>query len=296
MKTLKITSQREWNALPERFDEFTAVEIVGKRWIIIKRSPGNARVYARENSKVDAQGKAIVEARENAKVIAWGNAEVIAWGDSSVEAWENSKVYARGNAKVVARENADVVAYENVKVIAWGDADVVAYDNSKVVAWGDANVEALNNSIVEVWENSTVGKKDSTATVRYFKSDIPKDGSVENWLKSEFVPVNDGKVILYKRVSKDFKTQEGTPNETVWTIGKTLTVKNWNPGREECGPGKFHACSRPYFCDEFRDEDGDRYIAIEVAIKDLKAWRSPDCPHKIAFRKGKVLRKCGRMG
>jgi hypothetical protein len=103
-------------------------------------------------------------------------------------------------------------------------------------------------------------------------------------------------VTLYKRVSKDFKTQEHTANETTWTIGSTLTVPNWNTERE-CGPGRFHACSRPYFCDEFRSHPEDRYIAVSIKLEDLYEWKdNPEYPHKIAFKEGTVLYECDRFG
>ena len=107
-----------------------------------------------------------------------------------------------------------------------------------------------------------------------------------------------GNVILFKRVSVDFKTQEGTSNETVWNIGSMVEHANWTPKDKECGAGKFHACSRPFFCNEFRSAVGDRYIAIKVNIKDLHAWTSKDAqyPHKIAFRKGKILYECDKFG
>ena len=54
-----------------------------------------------------------------------------------------------------------------------------------------------------------------------------------------------------------------------WTIGKTLTVPNWNTDKE-CGEGKFHACAKPRWCDIFRSEKGDRYIKIKVNINEKK--------------------------
>ena len=104
-------------------------------------------------------------------------------------------------------------------------------------------------------------------------------------------------VTLYKKVSKDFKTQEGTINETLWSVGSTLKHPAWNPISQECGGGKFHACSRPYFCDEFRSNPGDRYIAVSIKLKDMHEWKdNPDYPHKIAFRMGTVLYECDRFG
>jgi hypothetical protein len=105
------------------------------------------------------------------------------------------------------------------------------------------------------------------------------------------------KVILYKRVSAEFKTQETTKNETLWEIGSVIEHPAWEPASGECGEGKFHACSRPYFCDEFRNLKDDRYVAIEIKSADLHEWKdSPRYPHKIGFRAGKVLYECDRMG
>jgi len=123
-----------------------------------------------------------------------------------------------------------------------------------------------------------------------------KKSALEIWLEKEKLEVKDGSVILYKRVSKDFQTQEGTTNETLWSIGTTLEHPAWKPDGEECGAGKYHACSRPKFCDEFRDKSDDRYIKLQVRIEDMYAWENPYYPSKIAFRKGIVLGECNQAG
>ena len=87
------------------------------------------------------------------------------------------------------------------------------------------------------------------------------------------------------------------PYETLWLPGTTVTHPAWNPKEQECGAGKLHACPRPYFADEFRSNPGDRYIAIEVLLKETYEWtEKPQYPHKIAFREGKVLFECDRNG
>jgi hypothetical protein len=121
-----------------------------------------------------------------------------------------------------------------------------------------------------------------------------KEGT-DGWLEDEGIEPAD-KVILFKRVSSDYKTQEGERWEARWPIGLQLEHLAWEPTTKECGGGKFHACSRPYFCDEFRNNLGDRYIAIEIEKKDLYAWPNPQYPHKIAFRAGKVLYECDKHG
>jgi len=134
-----------------------------------------------------------------------------------------------------------------------------------------------------------------------FKFKKEKNCLVQNvhpqpYLEREAVKQNKGFVILYKKTSCDFKTQENTKNETLWIIGSTVTHPAWSPTQSECGDGKYHACSHPYFCDEFRSNIGDRYIAISININDLYEWPNPEYPHKIAFREGKVLYECDKFG
>jgi hypothetical protein len=107
--------------------------------------------------------------------------------------------------------------------------------------------------------------------------------------------LNDQMVLLYKRVSFDYKTQENTKNETLWNVGKVLEVPHWSP-ESECGEGKFHACSRTFFCDQYRSKEDDRYVALSVEIDDLYTHKNPLHPHKVAFKKGKVLYEVDRDG
>jgi hypothetical protein len=106
------------------------------------------------------------------------------------------------------------------------------------------------------------------------------------------VETKGDKVYLYKRVSRDFKTQEGTENETLWMIGSTVEHPDWKPESSECGEGKFHACARPHWCSVFRSEKGDKFIKIEVDKKDIYEWKNnPQYPQKIGFREGKVVKE-----
>ena len=284
---------------------------------------GNSSVEAWENSSVVARENSSVEAWGNSSVEAWGNSSVVAWGNSSVEALGNSSVEALGNSSVEAGGNSSVEAWENSSVEAWGNSSVKAWENSSVVAWEDSSVVAWGNSSVVAWGNSSVVAW-GNSVVRIFSSYVKKIAlygfavailsatlNVRIEKKSNYCHIQTTKnlgwfenngvdgtetVTLYKRVSVDFKTQEGTENETTWTVGTTLIVPNWNP-HKECGPGKFHACSRPFFCDEFREKKDDRYIVISIALTDLHEWTDdPEYPHKIAFRAGTVLYECDRHG
>ena len=185
---------------------------------------------------------------------------------------------ARENSNVVARENSNVVARENSSARAHSP-------NCTVELFGFAVAFLLA-------KGAKVIRKAKTATIIRPKVET----GVEGWLNRHGIEVRAGFAVLFKRVSREFKTQEKSPNETTWTPGATLEVPGWNPTGSECGAGKFHAVGRPYFGDEFRDARGDRYVAIKVAVQDLHTWESASYPHKIAFRAGTVLFECNRFG
>ena len=124
----------------------------------------------------------------------------------------------------------------------------------------------------------------------YLKIKQKKIGT--SYLERFNIETKGNKVYLYKRVSKDFKTQEGKKNETLWKIGSTVKHPNWNPGKKECGEGQFHACAFPHCCSAFRNKPDDKFIKIEVDKKDLHEWtKNPNYPQKIGFKKGKVIKE-----
>ena len=172
--------------------------------------------------------------------------------------------------------------------------------SAHVEAWGQVTVSVQSTSaeiilfafaVAVAVLRGKIRKRSKTATV---VKPITMTG-VAGWLDREGVPVTRQVVTLYKRVSKEWKTQEGTDRETVWAVGSAMKHPAWNPVRE-CGAGQFHGCSRPYFCDEFRSTAGDRYVAVAVPVNDLCATDGAAYPHKVAFRTGKVLYECDRYG
>jgi len=261
---IEIKTQAELDALLEiaKGDE-VAITGNGLRLTHVCTTRGSLRISVSIDTSWDDK---YFEARENASVVARGNA--------SVEAWENASVEARGNASVVARGNASVEAWENVAVRL--NENTVAKLHGYAVAWisGDGNCSAHCLS--------------DTARIQVVQP--------SPYLEREGVAQEDGKVVLFKRVSKDFKTQEGTSRETMWIPGTISEHPAWEPKRDECGAGKYHAVSRPYFGDEFRETVGDRYIAIQIAVEDLYEWPKAQYPHKIAFRRGSVLYECDKYG
>jgi hypothetical protein len=203
----------------------------------------------------------------------------------------NNKI---GNARVVARESSHVEAWGSSHVEAWGSSHVVASNEVAIHNHSASTViEIAGYAVIFALKIAKFIKKSETSTIINLP---PRQYSVEEWNERENTDKNEDKIILYKKVSSDWKTQEGEKNETVWLVGSVMSHPSWNPSEEECGEGKFHACSRAYFCDEFRDKPNDRYIAIEVDPSDMFTWSEPSYPHKAAFKAGKVLYECDRYG
>ena len=205
---------------------------------------------------------------------------------------EYTRIYIQNDASngriaiAAARENSSVVARENSSVVAWGNVGVHLTSTS-------ASVVLMMFSVCWAIAKGKITKKSKNATVIKPK----KSEGTNGWLEGQGVKKEKTHVVLFKRVSADWKTQEGTANETVWQPGLTISHTAWSPTNSECGAGKFHACSRPYFADEFRSNVGDKYVAIQIAVKDLYAWAGDvQYPHKIAFRKGTVLYQCNKLG
>jgi len=165
MKTVVVTSQKELNELPEKFDQFTVVEIRSNEKIVVSVARGNSRVVARDNSHVVAWDNSHVVAWDNSHVVARGNSHVVARGNSHVVARGNSHVVARGNSHVEAWDNSHVVARGNSRVVAWDNSHVEAWDNSRVVARDNSHVEAWDNSHVEAWDNSHVVARGNSRVV-----------------------------------------------------------------------------------------------------------------------------------
>lgn len=167
--------------------------------------------------------------------------------------------------------------------------NIEAYDNSSILTDGD-----INNSHYKLYGNASIKKIESS-----------KINNIYDWIRYYGAPViSYDEIIVYKKVSVDYKTQEGTYNETSWLPGTTveMPMNKWKPDKEECGEGKFHACASIGNCLKFRplfknNNNSDRFVAILVNIKDIHLWTNyPSYPEKIAFRKGIVLYECAVHG
>lgn len=303
------------------------VEAIGQSRVIVIN---NASVILRDDSAGYIYDKSHAEARDNSFVYAFDESNVKAFGHSSVFATKHSTVVAKDYSSIKAIDYSNVIAMGNSTVFARYASNIEAFENSVVIAKDRSKTEARDASTVSAWCSSLVEAYDETtieahdqSVVRIFctvkkltcygysvvikpsglhiefkkeKTVLVHNYTTQKFLERNGIKSKNGYVILYKRVSKDFLTQENTENQTSWKIGSTVTHPNWAPTSGECGWGKYHACSRPYLCDIFRNTPGDRYIAIKIKVKDLCEWCNPQYPHKVAFREGTVLYEVDRYG
>ena len=269
MKEIIITTQTELDALKDGFDAPTRIIIKNtSQRIVVKVQPRNCSIVG----------------RENCSIVGWENCSIVGWENCSIEGWENCSIVGRENCSIVGRGNCSIEGRGNCSIEGWENCVVRIFSNypKKVALYGFAVAIMASTLTVKIEKKSVHAHIQITKDLGWFERNAVK---------------KTAKVVLYKRISKDFKTQENTANETTWTIGTTLTHPKWSPENEECGKGKFHACSRPYFCDEFRSNSGDRYIAISVSLKDLYEWKeNPQYKYKIAVRKATVLYECDKHG
>jgi len=306
LKNITVTTQAELDAIHRiEVDECVAIETA-----------------MRLNAKIEVLGTLTLKAslecdgalglvlvapeKSSPRIEAWGSSSprIEAMGSSSprIEAMESSspRIVAMGSSspRIVA------MGSSSPRIEAWGSSlpRIEAWGSSspRIVAWGSAVLQLLTSTSLSkfVLNGFSVLILDAKLKVQITKSKnaIVQRVKDQGWLERNGVKKSK-EVVLFKRVSKDFKTQAGTTNETLWTPGTTVEHEAWCPDKQECGPGKFHACSRPYFCDEFRDVSGDRYVAIRIALADLYEWKdNTEYPHKIGFRKGTVLFECDRHG
>ena len=82
MSTIIIKSQKEWNELPDSFEEFTVIEIRSEETIVIRNNPNNSSARLYDNSSARLYG--------NSSAVLWDNSSARLYGNSSARLYGNS--------------------------------------------------------------------------------------------------------------------------------------------------------------------------------------------------------------
>jgi hypothetical protein len=274
---------------------------------ITARGNSQPRVTARESSQP--------------RVVAWesGQPRVEAWGDSQ----PRIKACDRSQPRVEARENSQprVTACDNSqpRIDAWHSSQprVEAWGNSqpRITAWGDSQprVEACDSSqprvdargngkpYVEAFAFCQLSVRGSVTARCSPKVSVLIEGEGAKviggkktrktafkggraWCHHYGVPIRRGKVVLYKVVDGNLRSSQGT----AYPIGGTVESDGWD--ELECSSGlHFSPCVAMTNGFAVDDWPKRRYIACEVAVKDLLVFPNGSFPHKAKAPSCKVL-------
>ena len=138
MNEIIITTQKEWDELPNEFDKYTRIIIKGEGKITIKERKINASV----------------EAWDRASVVAWGHASVVAYLLSTVHKFAFSSVKAYDNVTVYNHSNSPIDFFEStVNIIEKSDFIVATFDQwleTNEVKLGLSDVSGLFEGITEL--------------------------------------------------------------------------------------------------------------------------------------------------
>lgn len=312
---------------PSHHENIFSIEVFNNSIVEVFNPPGGwggVGVWATDNSKITVRNNNSTHLRgnccatvyggsitvsENSHLTAYENAHISTYDDCTVKCFESILTAIECNKVIAVNCKIDAIG-KNMTIKAFGKTyigisglafnnNILLYDTSSADSHSaDNNIYLHGHSYLRNYcINAKAFRISPFSVVSFVESRLGL--KLWRWLEEFGCEIIDENfVILYKRVSHDFKTQEHTCNETLWTIGTTLNHKAWNPIDYECGSGKFHACPEPIYCDAFRSLSNDRYIAIKINIDDLYLWNStePSYPDKIAFKAGEVLYECDVFG
>ena len=193
-------------------------------------------------------------------------------------------VYRDGHHRVMANDH----------ILLWGSASAELKDSASAVLWGSASAVLWGSASAVLWSPLAVCiRRDprTKATGRLVVDAYEQSTEPRDWLAAVGAKVKTGKAVLYKRVAADYLTR----NDISYVPGTEVEAPDWDGGIAECGGG-LHFVADPRGGDMFRDGEGDRYVACEVALADIVVHARPDYPDKVKARRCRVLYEVDRNG
>lgn len=132
MSDIIISSQEQFNNLPDEFEEYHNIYFDCKRTIIIDRKIKNCKYVAQNNSDLVLKKSCTLIAKDKSYVVAYGESEVEAYDFSKVDFWGFSKGYL----------------YDKSLGYCFANSAVKAFDTSCAEAHGHSSVSGLNKSLI----------------------------------------------------------------------------------------------------------------------------------------------------
>jgi len=181
MKQITIKTQAEYDALPNKFTEYTEIIIDATEPIYeIRTVPENADVtltgqtvveylYIKAtlwgNSQATLWGNSQATLRENSQATLWENSQATLrensqatlWGNSQATLWGNSQATLWGNSQATLRENSQATLWENSQATLWENSQATLWENSQATLWGNSQVKAaFENSIIKAFSSNVI--------------------------------------------------------------------------------------------------------------------------------------------
>ena len=293
MKTIIIESQKEFDALPVAFDEYTEIRIVGKLNKVDKTF---------KNAFMSVYGSATIESVSDSATIksVSGSATIeYVYGSATIESVSDSATIKSVYATIESVSGSATIKY------VYGSATIESVSGSATIksVSGSATIESVSmNTIIRIMSNSVViltaqqqavliyqnckgcpKKKD--ATVQIVRTKKAKY-TLENFINIYNVQKKSKgskKIILYKFVQHDYT--DFYTSKIKYEIGKTVNAPDWDKNLNvECGGG-LHLSPSIEICKNFSKSNNGHALRCEVLISDIVVHPTPQYPNKIRCKK-----------
>lgn len=148
-----VTSQEEWDNLPESFDTFTIIEIRTKDYLNIYCNPSNSSVRLYNNSSAILYDNSSVKLYDNSSAELYNNSSVKLYGSSSAELYGNSSVKLYENST-------GIILSSNVKYESF-DLSVISNQITKAKVpfntWIERNIVFCDGIYRDLISSKTIG-------------------------------------------------------------------------------------------------------------------------------------------
>jgi hypothetical protein len=277
-----IKTQQEFNKLPNSFNKYTEIRIIGNLDYVDK-TPENSLIYVYDS--------AVIESVYDSAVIksVYGSAVIKSVSDSAViESVSDSAVIKSvyDSAVIESVSGSAVIKYvygSAVILLMTGLASAVfIYSAKKIVARGFNLIRQIGTKKI----NFVLGKNVTFVQVKKTINDTP---TFRMFASTYPVETKKGKVILYKAVHKNKKVYFSEHNNSfIYKIGETISEKCDSKEMGSCASG-IHIAHKMWAVLFGKDWKDMALLECEVNIKDIVV--SSDCDGKVRARKVKVLRE-----
>jgi hypothetical protein len=298
VRTIIVKDQAEWDALPEKFAEETAVHVYSDPQVplIIKRTPEKAEVSITEKSLVDVRGSATIQyVRDSATIQHVRGSATIQYvgGSATIQHVRGSATiqYVRGSATIQYVGDSATIQYvgdsatiQHVR----GSATIQYVGDSATIQYAKENATAIirsNDVKIEAWHSVTIICQDCKPTIKRHGDGVTivRTKTFRHSLKSfcEMYGSGTKPLTLYKSVRPDTGCDHYTGTIKYEGI---VECPDFDPDKNrQCGGG-LHLSPTPH--DALRYHEG-KVLVCEVAREDIVVF--PTDVTKVRCRKVKVI-------